>query len=756
MHWMNRGAILLLVVLLCGLLSQTGFFRHQSEQMLDILFTLRGERPASQDIVIVGIDEESIREFGAWPFPRSNYLALIDRLREAKVVGFDLIFTRNLENMELFTHKGVFMVMAVAPSYDEEMLEPEISDNPWISLGHIATQLSGSGIVRRIRLMDKGFPSFALSMKESGEAEWSPLIGYGDTAGRLINFYGPEFTFTYVSYKDVVRGRYPPGFFANQYVLVGAVAVGMGDVQLAPFSKKYLLPGVEIQATILNNLLDSNFLRVLPVWTQYLLAFSLLAILLFLFPYYSPLGNLLRVCCAVTFLVLLSYVLFFFNFFFDPFLPSFVIITGYFSYAIMEFMLVTKGVTKEIKALNEKLEKNTKDFFYTVPYLLRPSVSTEYNDPLKSIHFGEFSGYLKNINRKIYTLSLQNSFVQHLMSFEVLPLVVWAVDDGQIVVANSGFSLFWKELNLSDDLPDLTMFFKLLQEKAVDQKFRKECDLSLFVNESFPQEEIVCDTVLRLQGRRRYLRAIVRRITSPEFEFEGIIASLIDVTGIRELERRKSELVDIVSHELKLPLTTIMGYGDLLAMSLGGEEKVYAQKVFNEAQRLSGMITDFLNIARIEKEENMMSRLPFDLLEVINDAILAVHFTKEKGVYIESDLPARVSPLIGDSVLMTQVLINLLDNAVKYNSAGSVVRLKLVEQETAFHLFVIDSGKGVSDAEKLEIFKKFHKGVDEKESVGFGLGLNFVLKVVEAHGGSIFVEDAVGGGAIFHIILPRS
>ncbi len=747
MHWKSRVGVFLFVACLSALLAQTGFFVRQAEQVLSLLFVLRGEQQISQEIVIVGIDEHSIDELGPWPFPREKHALLFERLREARAVGFDIIFAEKSEEMRLLASEGVPVVMAAAASYEGKMLAPDVSSNPWIKLGHIETELGRDGIVRRVILHKNGLPSFALAM---AGAKW---IEDAD-AMRLINFYGPEFTFPYLSYSDVVQGKYPVGFFKDRYVLIGAKAIGLGDVHMIPFSRVRPVPGVEIQATILNNLFDSCFLQTFSFFQQFLAALSLLAGLLLLFPLYSLGRDLLMVGAVLVVLAGLSWLLFTQNLFFDPFFPAVVAVLGYLLHAAVVWMSVTSDVLREIRELNRKLEEGTQAFFRTVPYPLISVVKgTGYGNRER---FGGLDRHLERLNKGIQALFLQNGFVQHLVSAEAPPLVFWDKESGQIVVANSRFSTLWQSLKISAEPPDLATFFQILQENRVQKEHEKKSGASLAASQVKLGEELVCDIFLRVQGQRMYLRVVAHEVDDQAFGFKGVLASLTDVTEIRELERLKGEVMNIVSHELKLPLTTIMGYGEILADSLEGEEKKYALNIAYQAQRLNGMIVDFLDIARIESGKYMMNQFPFDFITVINDALAVVDAAAaSKQISLKSELPAKVTPLMGDEALMTQLVINLLDNAVKFSPEKTVVTLKLKEQENEFYLFVADEGSGVADDEKKEIFNKFSRGAGKRRGTGFGLGLNFVAQVVESHGGSIWISDADGGGAVFHLRLPQ-
>ncbi len=718
-----------------------------------MLFSLRGERQVSQKVVIVGIDEKSIRELGPWPFSREKHALLFERLKKARAVGFDIIFAEESREMALLAGKGVPMVMAAATSYEGEMLAPNVVNNSWITVGHIEAEICADGIIREVNLKKNDVFSFAYALfqeRANNNIERNGVLGK-----RLINFYGPAFTFPYISYIDVLKGEYPLDFFKDCYVLIGAMAVGLGDAHLTSFSNGRRVPGVEIQATILNNLLDSSFLYRFSFLEQFVFSCFLLTVLLLFYPRYNLCRNFLLVSVALIVLAGLSWLLFFQNIFFDPLLPLVMVVLGHVFHATGTCMVVTKKIVQEITELNRKQEEGILSFFSTVQCPLELSVA-EGSENKRKKYLGSVDRYMEHLSKCIYALSLQNNFVQHLVSAETPPFVFWAKDSGRVIVANARFSALWERLKVCTGPPDLYTFFHLIEENRVGKDREREYSAVLSDGKIDLQEELVCDILLRGHGQQRiYLHIVAHEVDDQAFGFEGILVSLTDVTEIHELERLKGDVMNIVSHELRLPLTTIIGYSELLSDSLDGREREYALNIFGQAQRLVGMITDFLDITRIENGRNMINHLPFDFITVINDALAVASVTaSSKGISLESDLPTRVSLFWGDELLMTQLVINLLDNAIKFSPEQTTVWVKLEELETEFHLLVVDEGSGITDAEKTEIFKKFSRGKSGRQGVGFGLGLSLVSQVVESHGGAIWITDAVDGGAVFHISLP--
>jgi signal transduction histidine kinase len=441
--------------------------------------------------------------------------------------------------------------------------------------------------------------------------------------------------------------------------------------------------------------------------------------------------------------------LFRYNYYLNPSLPIFVLLLCYLGHLVSQWLWLTTKLVKQIRQLDKQLDEGLDKVFMTIP----TSLVRKYNTPEKRKLTGGIDRHISRIHNGIEALALQNSFINHLLSKETPPLILWQQDNGVIVLANTGFVELWKNMSdINSPLPNLSEFYTLLVSKVVSDKnisqqpaFEKDLQLDRMV-----------DVGLLVNGRKSYNRVLIHKVKGSILGFSGVLASFTDVTEIRELERIKGEVMNIVSHELKLPLTTIMGFAEMLSENLKGESKIFAEEICSQSKRLAKMIEDFLDIARIESGKYVINKYPFDLLTVVHDAASGVnHSAERKGVEIVYTLPAKITHLMGDEVLITQAILNLLDNAVKFSPARSKVFVKVSESETDIVLQVSDEGPGISGEEKKLVFEKFVRGGGQKNESGFGLGLSFVKQVVEGHGGTISVEDAEGGGARFIIILPK-
>jgi len=741
-----------IIICICLTVLGTGFLPWLTEVGLDLLFKSRPLRATSQSIVIIGIDEEAIQQYGPWPFPRSIHAQLLEKLQGAKTVGFDLIFSQpspDDASLEDAIQTGPPVAMAIASSYQGTLLQPKGIFSAKVKLGHIETERGTDGLIRRVQLQKFNVPVLAASMAESGggksvhgSAPYSPSL--------LINFYGPEFTFLYLSYGDVLKGEFAEEFFRDRYVLIGSKALALGDVHITPYSQKHPIPGVEVQATILNNILDDTFIKELN-WMTWSMSILCFAMLLWMWPRKSETRNALTSVGFAILTFLSAVILFRFNYFVNFGVVLFVLLVSYIIHSVFWWMRITTGMIKEIKMLDDQLEEGVDKVFLTLPSAL--SYSPKRNKQLTLT--GGFQKHINRMHRGIQALALQNGFINHLLSEETPPIILWQKESGYIVLANNRCSSLWNRvLQPGRHLPELEEFQEFINSKIISDL--KSIEIESEPGFEFGTVDRTVDILTTSAGKKAYHRVVMHNVTDTELGFTGVLASFTDVTEIRELERLKGEVMNIVSHELKLPLTTIMGFAEMLSESLEGQEKEYASQIHSQSNRLAKMIEDFLDIARIESGKYRINKYPFDLLTIIHDAASGVaHSASVKDIDIAYDLPQKTTPLLGDESLLTQVILNLLDNAVKFSPKASRVVLSVVEKESSIEIFVEDTGEGIADSEKPTIFEKFVRGERQVRGSGFGLGLSFVKEVIEGHAGDISVGDSDLGGAQFKIRLPK-
>jgi signal transduction histidine kinase len=239
----------------------------------------------------------------------------------------------------------------------------------------------------------------------------------------------------------------------------------------------------------------------------------------------------------------------------------------------------------------------------------------------------------------------------------------------------------------------------------------------------------------------------------------GRLFAIRDVTEEREADRLRSELVATVSHELRTPLASILGYAELMVTHEPDPEAFhkYAQTVHRQAQRLTDLINDFLDLQRIEARRLPLALESFELGELLAEQIEA--FSGQSDLHrleLRSlDGPAFVH---ADRERTAQVVGNLLSNAIKYSPEGGLVQIVLTRSDGSVRVEVTDQGLGIPDDQQPEIFTKFFR-VDSSETRsigGTGLGLAFSRELVQAQGGTIGFHSTLGAGSTFWFELPAS
>jgi signal transduction histidine kinase len=231
----------------------------------------------------------------------------------------------------------------------------------------------------------------------------------------------------------------------------------------------------------------------------------------------------------------------------------------------------------------------------------------------------------------------------------------------------------------------------------------------------------------------------------------------------RQLEvanRHKSQFLANMSHELRTPLNAILGYTELILDDIYGEvpQKVREPLVRLEknGRHLLGLINDVLDLSKIEAGSIRLSIAGYSMSEAVQAAITAVEpLAAEKKLRLKVVVQEGLPRAEGDEQRTTQVLLNLLGNAIKFTESGEVA-LHVSTLDGAFHVAITDSGPGIDEGEQRKIFEEFHQAeaVRTSKKGGTGLGLAICKRFIELQGGNIWVESSVGKGSTFGFVLP--
>jgi len=259
----------------------------------------------------------------------------------------------------------------------------------------------------------------------------------------------------------------------------------------------------------------------------------------------------------------------------------------------------------------------------------------------------------------------------------------------------------------------------------------------------------------------RVLQTQTAMVLNDDKEAIGVVAIFNDITEIRNVDRMKTAFVSTVSHELRTPLTSIKGFISTLISDKDGffdgtARMEFYQIIDQECDRLTRLISDLLNVSRIESGRALkINWKQIDARDIIAKVISTQKSYTDKHQF-EIHVPDDFPRIMADQDKFDQILTNLLSNAVKYSPRGGTISVKgeAVDGFVQFH--IIDQGIGIPADKLTKVFERFERidNRDTREAGGTGIGLYLVKHLVEAHGGSIWVDSEIGQGSNFTFKMP--
>ena len=276
------------------------------------------------------------------------------------------------------------------------------------------------------------------------------------------------------------------------------------------------------------------------------------------------------------------------------------------------------------------------------------------------------------------------------------------------------------------------------------------------------EEPLGLDEVMNILDEASQVRAYSRQLEQKSHELERATAELRAANErLQELDRLKDDFMSSVTHELRTPLTSIRAFSEILFDNpeMDAEERQnFLSIITRETERLTRLVNQVLDMAKIESGRTEWQNEALDLREVIDSSIASVsQVYREKDVALVSEMPDKVPTLMADRDRLIQVMLNLLSNAVKFVSSGSGrVAVRLTQSREGLRVDVEDNGPGIRPEDQQLIFEKFRQGGDTMtdKPQGTGLGLPISKQIVEHFGGRLWVESEPGKGAVFSFTLP--
>jgi PAS domain S-box-containing protein len=234
-------------------------------------------------------------------------------------------------------------------------------------------------------------------------------------------------------------------------------------------------------------------------------------------------------------------------------------------------------------------------------------------------------------------------------------------------------------------------------------------------------------------------------------------AAMANLAGLERLSQLKSEFVSLVSHEFRTALVGIQGFSEMIRDQdlAPGEAKAFAGDINNDALRLNRMITEMLDLDRIEAGKLTLNILPLDLNVLLEDAAVRGRASSAKHTIV-THLDPALPAVKGDSDRLFQVVSNLLSNAVKYSPGGGEIAVTSHVEDGLVQVDIRDHGLGIPPEFVKKLFGRYERFEDKTKAkiIGTGLGLAITRQIVEMHGGKIWVDSTVGSGSEFHFTVP--
>ncbi|AQS58327.1 two-component system histidine kinase PnpS [Desulforamulus ferrireducens] len=281
----------------------------------------------------------------------------------------------------------------------------------------------------------------------------------------------------------------------------------------------------------------------------------------------------------------------------------------------------------------------------------------------------------------------------------------------------------------------------------------------LFIRALQDMQPMLNNELQILTPEPRLFRVQISPLKGVKHKKMGVVGLLTDVTERRKLDQMRTEFAANVSHELRTPLTSINGFVETLldgAMEQPEIARNFLEIIHSEGKRLANLIDDLLKLSRLEDRRNILHKQPVNLADVIQKTVKMFEgLAQDKNIELTIAIPEDLPSVPGDAGLLSQVVVNLVDNALKYTLPGGKVNIAVNPQHDHVTVAVADTGIGIPPENLSRVFERFYR-VDKarsREMGGTGLGLSISKHIVEAHGGKIKVTSSPAGST-FTFTLP--
>ncbi len=744
------------------------------------LFLSTVNKPTPDDIIIIAIDDYSLKQLGRWPWARTVHADLINILNKAhpRAIGFDVILSEPETPQANSISSGDQKLAAALKQNGRTVLPVTITNagygltanlpTPELAaaagaLGHINLTHDNDGVVRSVFLREgqgglwwQNFSTALLTIGESKQltstlpksavqTNVAGLDSWQRADQMYIPFAGNAGHIQSIPYVAVLRGEVPAEFFTDKYVLVGATAPGMTDSYPTPVvGITGAMPGIEIHAQILDNLKQGKSIHVATQLETAL--FSVIPVFMAMLGYLllSPRRALFAAGMWLAITVLSSYIGLRFLDIWLP--PSIAIIAVVISYPLWSW----RRLEAAINYLGQEFSRLDKE-----PHLLPEEKAAASSEAVTDVLEQRISA-MKNAARRVRDL---RQFVSD--NLDNLPdaTLVTAID-GRILLANRHAKKYYSSLG-RDDVRGVSVLELLAQLKMpvpVDQAINLSFDWSHLLDLDHAQALLNGVSAQDHAGRDLLVKS--GPCYSATNLLTGWIISILDISTIRAIERSRDETLRFLSHDMRAPQASILALLELQheSSSALSQQELFA-RIEKACRKTLGLADNFVQLARAESEEYRLEEVDFqDLLFDASDEMWSL--AKSRNIELKVDIAAGEYPVHADRILLTRALSNLMSNAINYSPDHTSILCLLWSEkdgeQTRVMCSICDHGYGIAEADQSKLFQRFQRVdlPDQPRHDGVGLGLVFVKTVIERHLGEIHFVSVAGKGTTFTLSLP--
>ena len=704
-----------------------------------------GERAPAADILLVAIDNRSLREIGPWPWPRERHAELLRAVSKARprAIVDDILFTepRPPEGDRLL---GEAMAQAGVPVFVPlllsapgtngaafDVIEPiEPVRQAAAGIGHAAVTFDADGLVRRI----------ALSAGDR-QHRWPHLIalayqrlyGAGDgtrlpaNGTAMIAYAGPPGHFPAISAASVLRGEVPPQFLHNRLVLIGATGDGLGDQYPTPLAgPSGVMPGVEILANLFDSMVSDRLIRPVEGAPLYIAGLLPLWLLLLAFRRLSPRRTILLLAGLLVLIFAATAGLMLFGIWLPPAAAMIGLAIVYPLWGWRRLAAVSAYMVGELERLRDEPE--------LLPFDKTPLTATDI--------IGRQTQLLGDAIKR--TRDLRRFVSDRLRQMPDAMLVT--DDDGTIMLANEEAERLLASLaagaGTGDNIAGLLGHFQPIDTAAPAPLFP-------------PAQADATTEVATADGRFFDLRYALQHAS--DGQPVGWIARIVDISEAKAALRRQEDVRQLLTHDMRSPQASIIAV--IEHSNTEQIDREVGRRIKGYAERTLALADSFVQLARAESHHYVLEDV--DLADVLIDAVDDLWpQSSARGMPVIIEGERHDLFLSGERSLLTRAFINLVGNAIKYSPDGGTIRCHISRRDTPEGRIAVcaisDQGIGIAPDQLATLFEPFRRASGGRAARidGIGLGLAFVRAVITRHGGTVRAASQPGEGSTFTVELP--